>query len=215
MVGDHVAQRAGAVVITAAVFHPDRFGHRHLHVIHVAAVPDRLEDAVGEAEHHDVLHRLFAQVVIDEENLILADYFQDLAAEIARRFKIVSKRLLDNDTPPVAVGLEKAFAGQTLHYRKKKLRRGCEIKQIIAAGLKVAIQSGKHLAQLLPALVGIEIGRNEAYARYQLVHQCVVAFLPELLAQTAGKRIAQLLLADFSQGETGDGNLFRHETIVN
>jgi hypothetical protein len=38
-------------------------------VIDVAAVPDGLEDAVGETEDHDVLDRFFAQVMIDAVDL--------------------------------------------------------------------------------------------------------------------------------------------------
>jgi len=40
-----------------------------LHVADVVAVPDRLEQAVGEAEGQDVVDRLFAQEVVDPEDL--------------------------------------------------------------------------------------------------------------------------------------------------
>jgi hypothetical protein len=62
---DHVAQRAGVVVVAAAAFDADRLGRRDLHAIDVAPVPDRFEDHVGEAQRHDVLHRLFAEIVVD------------------------------------------------------------------------------------------------------------------------------------------------------
>ena len=50
VVGHHVAQRAGVFVISAAQLHAQFFGDRHLHVVHVAAIPHRLENSVGEAE---------------------------------------------------------------------------------------------------------------------------------------------------------------------
>ena len=45
-------------------------------MINVAAIPDRLEDAVGKTKGHDVLHRLFAQVVIDAVDLLLISEFE-------------------------------------------------------------------------------------------------------------------------------------------
>ena len=69
---DDVAQRAGLLVERAAAFDAESFGHGDLHIVNVVAFPDRLEDAVGEAEDQEVLHRLLAEVVIDAEDLALA-----------------------------------------------------------------------------------------------------------------------------------------------
>ena len=68
-----VAQRAGRLVEAAAVLDADALGHGDLHLLDVAAVPDRLEDGVGEAQRQDVLHRLFAHVVVDAEDLVLVE----------------------------------------------------------------------------------------------------------------------------------------------
>src|SRR4029077_15283058 len=51
MVLHHVTQGAGFFIVRSAVFYPDRFGGSDLHVIHIATVPDRLEDAVSKSEH--------------------------------------------------------------------------------------------------------------------------------------------------------------------
>ena len=59
--GHHVAQRARLVVVAAAPLDADRLGDGDLHVVDVAAVPDRLEDAVAEAERQDVLDGLLAR----------------------------------------------------------------------------------------------------------------------------------------------------------
>ena len=69
MVRHHVAQRAGAFVVAAARFHPDRFGRRDLYVIDVVPIPQRLENAVREAKGEDVLNGLFAEVVVDPIDL--------------------------------------------------------------------------------------------------------------------------------------------------
>ena len=69
----HVAQRAGIVVVVGAVLDADRLGHGDLHVVDEVAVPQRLDQGVGEAEHQQVLHRLLAEVVIDAVDLLLVE----------------------------------------------------------------------------------------------------------------------------------------------
>ena len=44
---------------------------RNLNVIDIPAIPDRFENRVIEPEHHDVLHRFFAQIMIDAVDLAL------------------------------------------------------------------------------------------------------------------------------------------------
>ena len=46
----HVADRAGLVVERAAALHAEVLGHGDLHALDVVAVPERLEEGVGEAE---------------------------------------------------------------------------------------------------------------------------------------------------------------------
>ena len=69
----HVAQHAGRVVVAAAAADVDFLGHGDLHVVDVVAVPDRLEDRVGEPQHQQVLHRFLAEVVVDAIDLLLAE----------------------------------------------------------------------------------------------------------------------------------------------
>ena len=103
MVRHHVAQRAGRVVIAAAAADGERFRDRDLDVVDVVAIPDRLEQAVGEAQHQDVLHRLLAEIMIDAENLILFEDAEQFLVERLRRGEIGAERLFDDDAPPGAV----------------------------------------------------------------------------------------------------------------
>ena len=108
MVWDHVAQRAGRLVEVAASLDPHRFGHRDLHMVDAIPVPDRLKEAVGEAQRHDALHRVLAEEMIDAENLILAQHAEDAGVEELRRCEVVAEGLLDHDAPPIgrsAVGV--------------------------------------------------------------------------------------------------------------
>ena len=101
----HVAQRARMIEITAASFHAYRFRHRDLYMVDVAAVPDRLENSVGESERHDVLHGFFAEIMVDAVNLFLVSYFQQLLIQLLGRFQIVPERFFNHNPAPVIVAL--------------------------------------------------------------------------------------------------------------
>src|SRR5262249_57928648 len=71
----------------------------------MVAVPKRLEDAVGKAQHKDVLDRLFAKEMIDPIDLIFAQDSQDPRIERARRGEIVAERLFDDNPAPTVARL--------------------------------------------------------------------------------------------------------------
>ena len=71
-VGDHhVLVGAGALVEVGALVEPERLWDVDLDVVDEVAVPDRLEEPVGEPERQDVLGGLLAQEVVDAEDLRL------------------------------------------------------------------------------------------------------------------------------------------------
>ena len=108
MVLHHVAQGADAfvvagprrqhfaglgVVLGQALF----LGHGDLHVVDVLAVPERLEDAVGEAQHQQVLHRLLAEIMVDAIGLIFGERLGDGGDDLAGAVEIAADRLFDDD----------------------------------------------------------------------------------------------------------------------
>src|SRR5580704_15286350 len=64
-------------------------------------VPERLEQAVGKAQRHDVLHRFLAEEMVDSIDLMLLQRFQDFGIESFGRSEVVTERLFDNDTTPL------------------------------------------------------------------------------------------------------------------
>lgn len=61
MILDNITGFTDAVVGTGSVTKSDVFGHGDLHM----CVPDRIPQLIGESKRRDVLHCLFAQVVVD------------------------------------------------------------------------------------------------------------------------------------------------------
>ena len=94
---EHVADRPDGVVERAAALDADRLGHRDLHTAHVAAVPDRFEQRVGEAEHEEVLDGLLAEVVVDAEDVRLGEHLVEHDVELVGRAQVAPERLLDDD----------------------------------------------------------------------------------------------------------------------
>ncbi len=70
-------------------------------MIDIVSVPHVLKDAVSEPEHQDVLHRLFAEVVVDAEDLVFAEHLVHLVVQRLGRLQIMTERLLDNDADPI------------------------------------------------------------------------------------------------------------------
>ena len=96
MVLDDVAQRPGRLVEAAAVLDPEALGHGHLDLLDVAAVPDGLEDGVGEPEGEDVLDGLLAHVVVDPVDLALVEGGVDLVVEGDGALQVAAEGLLDD-----------------------------------------------------------------------------------------------------------------------
>jgi hypothetical protein len=107
---DDVAQGSGFLVEGPAAFDAEGFGGGDLDVVDVVAVPDRLEDAVGEAEDEDVLDGLFAEVVVDAEDLALGEDGVDLAIEFLGGFEVVAEGLFDDCADGALGGLGEAVA---------------------------------------------------------------------------------------------------------
>ena len=76
MILHHVAQCAGAFVVTGAAFHSERFRRCDLKVVDVTRVPERFEDRIRESKHENVLRGLFSEKVIDPVDLILGKCVQ-------------------------------------------------------------------------------------------------------------------------------------------
>ena len=66
-------------------------------MIDVLLVEQRLEDAVGEAQHQDVLDRFLAEVVIDAVDLPLVEDLGERVVDRPRAAEVAADRLLDDE----------------------------------------------------------------------------------------------------------------------
>ena len=94
---DHVAIGTGALVEVGALGQPERLRDVDLDVGDVVSVPDRLEEAVGEAEGEDVLGGLLAQEVVDPEDLVLIEDLVQPGIERHRGHIVGAEGLLHDD----------------------------------------------------------------------------------------------------------------------
>ena len=111
---DHVAQGAGAVVVAGAPLDPARLGVGDLHVVDVVAVPQRLEQQVGEAEDEDVLYGALPEVMVDAVELVLAVVAVQALVERLGALEVVAEGLLDHEPPPAPVLARQPAAGDAV-----------------------------------------------------------------------------------------------------
>ncbi|OIQ84102.1 hypothetical protein GALL_340980 [mine drainage metagenome] len=110
----HVPQRARPVVVSGAAFHPKLLGMGDLNVIDVMVAPQRLQQDIGETEHHDVLHGAFAEIMVNAEDLGLVQVLVESGLQGLRAQQVLAERLLDHHAPPPAVLLEQADIAQVV-----------------------------------------------------------------------------------------------------
>jgi hypothetical protein len=133
----------------------------------MVTVPQGLEEAVGEAQNHDVLHSLLAEKMIDPIDLRLVQGLQDPGIELPGRGQVMAEGLLDDDAPPLA--RPRPLGGQARG--PELVDDGAEepvghrqIEQAIGSGCGGLLDRGQKLAQP-PIAVGVgEITLQIAHA---------------------------------------------------
>ena len=137
----------GRLVEAGAALDPHRLGHGDLDVVDELAVPDRLEDAVREAQRQHVLHRLLAEVVVDPEDLVLAEPAVQQVVQLAGRREVVAERLLDDQPHPAFLRAPLADLG---HRSGECLGWHGEVVEPVAAGAALGVELLEHAADAGP-----------------------------------------------------------------
>ena len=112
------------------------------------AVPDRLEEAIGKAQRHDVLHRLLAEEMVDPIDLMLLQRLQDLGIERLGRGQVVAERLLDHHPSPLPVFFRHQARGAEPRDRRAEEAIGDgEIEEVVARGAGRFVQLRQMVAE--------------------------------------------------------------------
>ena len=144
-----VAQRPRSVVVTGAGPDPDVLDRRDLHVVDVVAIPHRLEHRVGEAERHDVLDGLLAQVVIDAKDLGLLKDRQHGLVELARGGEVVSERLLDHHPGVSVLGPVEVVLAECVDDHREELGGRRQVEDAVEDDPGLIVVLADRLAQRL------------------------------------------------------------------
>ena len=86
--------------------------------------PDALEQDVTKAQGHQVLHRLFAQIVVDPVDLRFIEGLSHGGVDFLARRQVVPERLLQNQA---VLGTIEPDFGEESRYRPEQRRRGRQI----------------------------------------------------------------------------------------
>ena len=78
---EHVAEHASLLVVAGTLLDTESLGGDDPDVVHVVAVPQRLEDGVRQTEREHVLHRLLGKVVVDTKELVLLEVGEQTPVE--------------------------------------------------------------------------------------------------------------------------------------
>ncbi len=202
----HVAHGTGFIVVAAASLQPDRFGYRDLHVVDHVGGPQTLEDRVGEAQCHQVLHCLLAQIVVDAEGPCLGEHFSDLIDDHLGRGEVVADRLFQHDA-----GLfgDQPAGGQRLADGPIQVRRGGEVENPYA----VRVQQ---VAKAAPIGIGFGgVDRDVVQLRQEAVHDLrVLIGAGDVLFQRLGRSAAKILVRQFGAGGADDAGFGRHLAVA-
>ncbi len=213
MVRHHVAQGAGVVVEAAPVTHRKGLRHRDLHVVDVVTIPNRLEQPICEPQHHDVLNRLFPEIVIDAIDLALVEHLKKFPVERLRRREIDSEWFLDDQPAPCPSFLaSKTRLAKTAADRRECRRRRREIEEAVAAGVAGALDPRQRLLKSLVSRRIIGTAGDIADTTKQPAQDFIVDFADCIPAQPNFQLRAECLRSLLGPRDADDRKGFRQQT---
>src|SRR5579872_3129 len=115
MVRDHIAQGPGLFVERRAVFDAHRFRRCDLHIVDVVPIPHWFEERIAKPEDEDVLHCLFAKIVVNSVDSFLVEYAAHNIVQSLRRFRVPPEGLFQNNSGPPMFTAVESYSSQTFN----------------------------------------------------------------------------------------------------
>jgi hypothetical protein len=181
MVLHHVADAADLIIELASPLHAEILGHGDLHALDIVAVPDRLQESIGEPEIKQVLDRFLAEIVVDAEDGFLIEDQVQHPVQPPRRLEVPPEGLFHHQACALsAAGLFKPLYDRFKHGR----RDGKVMERMVEAGqlLLQLVESG--LISIVAAYVVQKSGQFRECLFIDLPHSgldAVMGTLPQLL----------------------------------
>ena len=215
MVLDHVPGDPDAVEVAGPAADADVLGHGDLHVVDVVVVPDRLEQLVGEAQRHQVLHRLLAQVVVDPEHRRGREHRRDDPVQLLGAGQVVAERLLDHHPAPPVVGLlGQAVLAQLADHRLEQPGRDGQVERVVAAGAALLVQLADGLGQPVEGVPVADLAGDEADALGELLPDLLPERRPGVLLDRVVHHLGEVLVLPVPPGEPDQGEARRQQPAV-
>src|SRR5690625_252367 len=98
MILNHISERTRLIVVPASVLNIYCFGDSYLDIVDVISIPEGFKDSIRKPESQNILHRLFAQVVVDPKNLALFKVSRQVIVKSSCTFKVPAKRLFNHES---------------------------------------------------------------------------------------------------------------------
>jgi hypothetical protein len=121
----------------------------------VRAVPEGLQEGVGESKEEHVVHRPLAEIVVDPENRRLVEGSEQDPVELPRGSDVVAERLLDDDASAVRA----ARLAELLHDQLEERRRDGEVVRRPAGRAELFADS---LERRLVRVVAVDVAQQTA-----------------------------------------------------
>lgn len=208
-----MSRSAGHVVEAAAVTDADLLVDRDLDMVDMVAIPDRLEHAVGKAQHQDVLDGFLAEIMVDPVDLVLVDDLQEFAVELPRRGKVGTERFFDHQPPPGTVFRQHAGAAELAADRQERVRRRRQIKQPVAAGLPRGFQLVELLVHRIERGRVFRIGLDAGDACQQALGDGVVHRAGGVPVQSLHQAVAQFAARHALAGNADHAEFIRQQVV--
>ena len=204
MVLEDVADRSRLLVEARTTLDAERLAHGDLDVVDHEAVPDRLEDAVAEAQDEHVLDGLLAQVMVDPVDLAFVEVLREELVQLPRAGSVASERLFDDQASPAAGRAVLA----DLHDRGlDDAGRNGEVVDAVAERAPLLVELVQHLDDRLLAALRREVRGHVAHAGLERLPDVRPERLATVLLDGGAHGLAKLRVAARRARDSDDGDL--------
>src|SRR3984893_2255975 len=204
---NHVPQGARRFIKGGALLHSESLRGGDLDVVHVIAIPKRLENSVSKSQRQKILDRVFPKKMINPIDLRLIEGFKNCAVEVSSRGKVMAKGLFDNDADPRVFGRwprQSRCANLPDHLGINGGRR-CQIVQAVTLEMALPVEFFKPARELRKRIRLIVIPGDVNKGLREAAKVFVLDLTGTGIAHGSRHRILKSGVAHFTAGETHYG----------